>query len=488
MKEPAKPKYGIHWFRRDLRVAGNPGLEWNWKEHHGKMVGLFCFDHKFLSRSDFSPNRFAFFLETLKELKAELKSIGSDLLVLDVGPQEAFGKVFSLLQNQGLPHFVTFNRDYEPFALSRDKAMELWLTQHGVHVHHERDHLLIEPHEISKDNKGGFYQVFTPYSKRWFEKLRTPEVRARIHHQQKGLEYLRSRAKGKIQPDLFSLSWQNLLGKSLPEDHLENYIQKNRSHVTVPIPPAGSIAALARLDQFQDRLPEYQEQRDFPAVDGTSRLSIYLKNGSLTSAQVIAALGLESCQLSEASGRVQFLKEIIWREFYYAILFHCPRVEKEAFLTKYNTIEWENREDRFQAWIHGKTGYPIVDAGMRQLRDTGWMHNRVRMIVASFLTKDLLVSWQWGEAYFMKMLLDGDLAPNNGGWQWAASTGCDPQPYFRIFNPTLQSERFDPEGHYIRKYVPELKNLSHREIHQPQNPIVDHTGQKVRALALYQVN
>jgi deoxyribodipyrimidine photo-lyase len=262
--------------------------------------------------------------------------------------------------------------------------------------------------------------------------------------------------------------------------------------VTVPIPPVGGLAALEKLRSFQPKITQYGKQRDIPSVAGTSLLSPFFKNGSLTGAQVIAELDLDRPgKLSD--GEEKYLKEIVWREFYYHILWHFPKVETTAFLEKFKDLKWENNEKYFEAWKEGKTGYPIVDAGMRQLKKTGWMHNRVRMIVASFLTKDLLIDWKWGEKYFMETLLDGDLAPNNGGWQWAASTGCDPQPYFRIFNPYLQSKKFDPEGKYIKEYIPELKNLSSKEIHEPalnrpkEYPlsIVNHAEQREKALKLY---
>jgi deoxyribodipyrimidine photo-lyase len=253
----------------------------------------------------------------------------------------------------------------------------------------------------------------------------------------------------------------------------------------VPIPPAGSVAALARLRRFTPRLAEYKGARDLPSLDGTSRLSIYFKNGSLTPAQAIAALEVGDATFAEGSSRSAFLREIVWREFYYHVLWHRPDVETQAFLPQFRKLRWQNREDWFEAWKAGRTGYPLVDAGMRQLAETGWMHNRVRMVVASFLTKDLLIDWRWGERYFMDRLLDGDLAPNNGGWQWAASTGCDPQPYFRIFNPTLQSQKFDPDGTYLRSYLPERKDDDRKAIHLPRKPIVDHAKQKVKALAMY---
>jgi deoxyribodipyrimidine photo-lyase len=255
--------------------------------------------------------------------------------------------------------------------------------------------------------------------------------------------------------------------------------------VLVPIPRAGSRAALERLRAFAPRLGDYKQRRDLPAEDGTSRLSIYFKNGSLTSAQVVAALELAAAPFGTATGKSTFLRELAWREFYVHVLWHRPDVETRAFLPRFRALAWENREDWFERWKAGRTGYPIVDAGMRQLAQTGWMHNRVRMIVASFLTKDLLIDWRWGERWFMERLLDGDLGPNNGGWQWAASTGCDPQPYFRIFNPVLQGRRFDPTGAYVRAFVPERRADDAKTIHEPRDPIVDHATQKQKTLALY---
>ena len=496
--------WGIHWFRRDLRVAGNPALQWSWKQHGGRVVGLFCFDSKFLSRDDFSHNRFGFFMDTLRELRDEMRSIGSDLWVIDCLPHEALPKIHENLKKHGRAFStLSFNRDYEPFARDRDDRVTRLLQEElGVKVHTERDHLLIEPLEAGKPGSGGsaFYQIYTPFAKRWFEQLRTDEVRARIAAQKKGLQYLRKRAAGDVERDLFRLTWKKIWGEHRAPFHesLEDFAEKNRPHLTIEIPPAGSLVALERLRQFKRHVDEYGETRDIPSIDGTSKMSVYLKNGSITSGQIIAELGLEELPFKHEGGRTKYLKEIAWREFYYSILFHKPSVEKKAFLEKYADLDWENDRRLFEAWKEGRTGYPIVDAGMRQLKQEGWMHNRVRMIVASFLTKDLLVDWRWGENHFMKELLDGDLAPNNGGWQWAASTGCDPQPYFRIFNPELQGARFDPEGKYVTRYVPELEGVAPKVLHAPEKlgeavlrkrgypmPIVDHQKQKPRALALF---
>ena len=474
--------FGIHWFRRDLRIVGNPALQWSWREHKGRVLGVFCFDKKFLARPDFSVNRFQFFLETLKDLKKQMRQAGGDLLCLDVGPRDAFPKLFEVLGEKRKPSTFSWNRDYEPFAIDRDAGITKWLISQGVKAHTERDHILIEPHEIQKPgDPNGAYQVFTPFSRRWLEMFETPDVQSRVAFQR----------QAEKTPLKFHASWENLL-----PDCLEVYAEANAKKVTVRIPPAGREAALKQLEAFRSRLGAYGETRDFPSIAGTSGFSIYLKNGSLTTAQIVAQLGLKSYSKKEKDSAAKFFSELIWREFYYYILAKFPYVEKQSFLEKFRNLAWENRKDFFEAWKTGMTGYPIVDAGMRQLKTTGWMHNRVRMIVASFLTKDLLIDWQWGERYFMEQLLDGDLAPNNGGWQWAASTGCDPQPYFRIFNPYLQSKKFDPEGKYLKKYLPELNHLSAQDIHEPPPllrgsypaPIVDHAERREKALQLYKVN
>lgn len=497
-ESPKKP-YALHWFRRDLRVAGNEALRHAHTSFAGRVLGFFCFDSAFLARPDFSPDRFAFFLATLEELKRELRELGGDLLVLDVGPDEAFSRLFAALRKERaeLPKLVTFNRDYEPFARRRDEKIPALLSaEFGVECRTERDHLVIEPHELSKPGaERETYKVFTPFSRRWADIFETDEVRARISRQKKAFDYLAARSSGKIEP-IFALTWKELLGKWPGEnDALAIHERRNSKLVRVPIPPAGSLAAFDQLKSFAARkIERYTAARDVPGVDGTSRLSIYFKNGSLTTSMVMAWLRYEEVDFKDTDGPTVFLKELVWREFYYHILFHHPRVETEAFITSFKNLEWENDEEKFERWKNGETGFPIVDAGMRQLASTGWMHNRMRMIAASFLTKDLLIDWRWGERYFMERLLDGDLAPNNGGWQWAASTGCDPQPYFRIFNPKLQSEKFDPDGDYIRAFVPELKTLKPREIHEPSaasrprsypEPIVDHREQKSRALKLY---
>ncbi|MBC7385001.1 MAG: deoxyribodipyrimidine photo-lyase [Cryobacterium sp.] len=464
---------GIHWFRRDLRLVGNPALEKHLKIREGRVLGVFCFDKKFLSRPDFSAPRFYFFLRTLEHLRKEMRDAGGDLLFLDTGPEESFRKLFAQMENEkwGRPVSISWNRDYEPYARTRDARMhEIFEREFELTTRTERDHLLIEPTELTKDEKGGTYQVYTPFSRKWLKLFQTPEIENRMDAVSRGL---------KSGVPEFHAKWPKTF---TGEDILANYLEKTADQLTPKfiehLPETGHEAAVALLKDFEKHHADaYDVARDIPSVPGTSKMSIYLKHGAISVPQIICLL-----KLTPDSKHLKYFKELIWREFYYHILYHHPRVETEAFLLKYESLEWENSRKNFKLWCEGKTGYPIVDAGMRQLNETGWMHNRVRMIVASFLTKDLLIDYRWGEKYFMEKLLDGDLAPNNGGWQWAASTGCDPQPYFRIFNPVSQSEKFDPRGEYIQKWVPELRG---KFTHEPINPIVVHSVQRDKCLAMF---
>jgi deoxyribodipyrimidine photo-lyase len=482
-------KFGIHWFRRDLRVEENPALQWNLERNRGNTLGIFFIDPKFLLGSDFSTHRFVFFLQTLKALKTELQEIGSDLLVFDLPPSDGFDLVLSKIKFSQLS-CVTFNRDYEPYARDRDLQIEVKLEDLGIQVHLERDHLILEPRELQKDGKTpGIYHVFTPFLRKWFYLISQEDFQGRLTHSSEVIQQHQRWIKSKAKAPRSRLTWKQALSKNQVEDCLDSYLHKFLPSVTIPLPKAGSEVAYGVAQQFLPKLKNYLIDRDYPFKAGTSRLSIYFKNGSIVPSRVASLFDLKDANIEVKSGRAQFLKEIVWREFYYHILFHRPSVESESFLPQYNHLRWENREDWFEAWKEGRTGFPIVDAGMRELKTTGWMHNRVRMIVASFLTKDLLIDWKWGAKYFMNHLLDGDLAANNGGWQWAASTGCDPQPYFRIFSPLLQSKRFDPQGEYIKRYIPELRKVSASNIHLPGNqyirPIVDHAIQREKALALF---
>lgn len=487
--------YGIHWFRRDLRVAGNPALQENWKKNNGRVLGLFCFDKKFLSRDDFSINRFQFFIETLKSLKQELLDAGSDLLFLDQGPFESFENLFEQLKTQNIrrPSLFTWNKDYEPFAIKRDQSIKELLDTWDISQFSCNDHLLIEPELVTKKGSDDeYYQVFTPFSKQWLNIFKTEPIQRRIKQQEQTFAYLEALKNNKAKK-VFSLTWSDLAKKNLTlNDSLDTYDQSNKKKTTVPIPRAGSLYAYECLENFSNKLNTYKDNRDIPSIDGTSQFSFFLKNGSLTIAQIIAYFKLKVFDSKNKNQKDTFFNELIWREFYYHILYHHPHVEKEAFKPEYNQIQWGNNEKWFEAWKNGETGFPMIDAAMLQLKTTGWMHNRCRMIVASFLCKDLLIDWRWGEQYFMETLLDGDLAPNNGGWQWSASTGCDAQPYFRIFNPWSQSKKFDPDGKYIKQFLPQLKALNAKLLHDENKisahyikPIVSHKNQREKALKLY---
>jgi deoxyribodipyrimidine photo-lyase len=489
-------EFGIHWFRRDLRIAGNGALRTQTQNLKGRVLGLFTFDDKFLSRPDFSVNRFQFFLHSLRSLRDDLRAMGGDLLVLPHGPDQAFTSLKNIFEaNKIKPTAVSWSKDYEPFARERDDRIKKLLDSWGWSTVIERDHLLIEPEELSS-NQGTPYKVYTPFSRRWFELFANRTFQERVAIQKPGLKLLQQLDRGEINKT-FDLTWKKLLGGNTPADQLDRFIDENKKRVTVPIPEAGSLAAWRRAKAFKQKIDDYGETRDLLDQDGTSGLSVFFKNGSITIPQVIAIHGLEAQDFKSKGGASKYIRELIWREFYYHIMWHFPNAEREAFNPKYRDLAWDNDPKLFEAWKNGMTGFPVVDAAMRQLKTTGWMHNRARMIVASFMTKDLLIDWRWGEAWFMNQLLDGDLAPNNGGWQWAASTGCDAQPYFRIFNPALQSERFDTSGNYIRRYVPELRELKNAHIHCPDDdmrkklgyplPIVKHREQAIRAQMLFKL-
>lgn len=487
--------WGLHWFRRDLRLLGNPALGWSCREHGGRVLGLFCVDPASAARDDFSPDRHALLLVTLRALRDELRACGGDILVLEGDPALVFERLLTELAARGIrgPATVSFNRDYDPFARARDERVrDVLARRFGIVVRDERDHLVVEPQELLKPSAEArheptFYRVYTPFARRWLELLRAGRLRARIGEQRQALRDLDHSPRGRAAA-LYRLTWPALWGRSGPpscDDQLDERIARDLPRLRVPLPPVGSGAALARLRAFAPRLEAYKEARDRPGEDGTSRLSIYFNHGALTTTQAIAALDLEDVGFDDGDGRSAFLREIIWREFSYHLLWHRPEIEGRAYQPALRAIPWENDERLFAAWKAGRTGFSLVDAGMRQLATTGWMHNRVRMVVASFLTKDLLIDWRWGERYFMQRLLDGDVAPNNCGWQWVASTGCDPQPVFRVLNPVLQGKRFDPAGDYIRAYVPERRDDDRLAVHEPRDAIVVHAVRRERALAMY---
>jgi deoxyribodipyrimidine photo-lyase len=484
--------FGIHWFRRDLRIAGNPALRRQFELHQGRVLGIFCFDKKFLSRPDFSSRRFAFFLQTLQSLQQQMQAMGGQLLVVDNLPLNFFEQLLTELKTRGLnfPKNISWCEDYEPFAIERDDLITHLFQQHGIEVISAQDHLLVHPQEMRKDD-GSPYRVFTPFFKKWLIQL--DQKADKLKKEQKaGIQLLNNLAKGKIPSDVFNLKWSDLL-KPLPwRDNLIEFQKINDKKVDIIIPPAGPAAIINSLNIFEKKIQDYLNLRDFPDQQATSKLSIYFKNGSLSTAQVVCFYDLIKYKNQPKSGAFTFLKEIAWREFYYNILYFFPSVESSPFQFSCNKLVYDNNKKHFERWCKGETGFPIVDAGMRELNSTGLMHNRMRMIVASFLTKDLLIDWRWGERYFMQQLLDGDLAANNGGWQWAASTGTDAQPYFRIFNPWTQGLKFDPQGIYIKKYVTELQGLESSLLHEPilkheryPPPIVEHKIQRELAIAAF---
>jgi deoxyribodipyrimidine photo-lyase len=424
-------KISLFWFRRDLRLNDNTGFFYALQQEKN-VLPMFIFDKNILDKLEEKADaRVEFIHDQVTKLSAELESIGSSLLVKYGEPEAIFKSLLAEYEIEG----VYTNRDYEPYAKSRDTAIENLLKGKGVPFFTFKDQMIFEPGEIL-NGSGEFYKVFTPFSRVWLEK----------YH------------KTKFSP-LDELNWKNLFqSDKLP---IPSLADMGFQHSEIPIPPKTADEEL---------ISHYDEKRNFPAVKGTSRLGIHLRFGTIS---------IRKLAKTAASLNATFLNELIWREFYMFILAYNPAVIDRAFKPAYDQIPWRNNEMEFEAWCKGITGYPIVDAGMRELNQTGFMHNRVRMIVASFLTKHLMIDWRWGEAYFAKKLLDYELASNNGGWQWAAGTGTDAQPYFRVFNPTSQTEKFDKDLKYIKKWIPEFQTEKYPE------PIVDHKFARQRAIDTY---
>jgi len=469
----------IVWHRRDLRIFDNTALE-DAQKAADEIIPIFILDDDILlRRDDFSPACVGFMLESLEALSLAYASIGGKLIVRR-------GKVLDVLKSlveETKAQAIYFNQDYEPFAKVRDKEVDSEFEKLGVRVKAFTDQVCFSPQRVLKDN-GQPYTVFTPYKKKWLtlcDQIRTPR------------------------PAPERISTPKRYSAALPKT---SDICTNST--VQPLVQGGEEEGRSRLRKFlSQNIYHYSAQRDFPAKDATSLLSADLRFGTLSIRQIFheANCLLAQADAQDKEGIATFISELIWREFYFQILDHFPHVENRSFKPEFENLKWENNEAFFEAWKDGQTGYPIVDAAMRQLRQTGWMHNRLRMIAASFLVKDLLIDWRWGEHYFMQLLIDGDLAANNGGWQWTASTGTDAQPFFRIFNPILQSQKFDPKGEFIRKFVPELKSVPDRYIHFPAEilkkspllaqeigvrlgkdyplPIVDHKTQREKALQLY---
>jgi deoxyribodipyrimidine photo-lyase len=432
------PSVILFWFRRDLRLKDNTGLYHALKmaQKEGlKVLPIFIFDQMILDKlEDKEDRRVDFIHRTITELQSELNSKGKSMWVYYGTPDAAF----EALNKQYQIKAVFTNKDYEQYGIQRDRSISSQLIKSQISFHSFKDQVIFEQAEVTKDD-GKPYTVFTPYSRKW--KAAWEANPPKMSPSEKGVEYFFDSKPLPI-PSLKDMGFE-------PTD--------------LEVPPKKWKEATVK---------NYTTQRDFPAIEGgTSHLGLHLRFGTIS----IRQLALETASLNTT-----YLNELIWRDFYQMILWHFPHVaEGKSFRAQYDLIEWRNNEKEFEAWCQGRTGYPIVDAGMRELNATGFMHNRVRMIVASFLTKHLLIDWRWGEAYFAQKLLDFDFAANNGGWQWASGSGCDAAPYFRVFNPRLQTEKFDKQLQYIRKWVPELDSLSYPK------PIVVHEEARVRVLAAY---
>ena len=423
----------IFWFRRDLRLDDNHGL-FKALSSGLPVLPIFIFDRNILDDlSNKSDKRVVFIHRALQKIQDQLVKAGKSLYVFYGTPEEVFQK----LTETYTIHTVFTNRDYEPYAKKRETAILNILSAKNISFKGFKDQVIFEKDEVMKDD-GLPYTVFTPYSRKW---------------------------KAKLQPKDYA---------SFPS------LELIKEFLTIDSKPIPSLTEMGFEDMAidfpvsivnEDIVKQYKEKRDYPSIPGTTRLSVHLRFGTISIRTLVRTVK----DLSES-----YLNELIWREFYMMILWNFPSVgEGKSFKAQYDRIQWRNNEEEFKKWCEGKTGYPIVDAGMRELNETGFMHNRVRMIVASFLCKHLLIDWRWGEAYFAEKLLDFDLSANNGGWQWAAGSGCDAAPYFRVFNPRLQTEKFDKELKYIRQWVPEFQELTYPA------PIVEHEQARKRCLEVY---
>jgi deoxyribodipyrimidine photo-lyase len=420
-------KISVFWFRRDLRLKDNTAL------HHAlnsdyPVLPIFIFDQNILEELPPDDARVQFIYSKLIEINQKLLNYGSSILILNGDPVKEWRQLISTFD---IAH-VYINKDYEPYARIRDKKIRGLLEEHNIQLQEFKDQVIFEENEIVKDD-GLPYTVYTPYKNKWLKKFNRDSVKP-----------LSDSNSNNFYSGRYSIPYMHEIGFS------------------------GSNVKVRDFDLSQ--LDNYATSRDLPALDATSYLSPHLRFGTVSIRQVIDQL---------RPGTEVFLSELIWREFFMQVLFHFPEVVNHNFKEKYDGIKWRNDKNEFEKWCRGKTGYPMVDAGMRQLNATGYMHNRVRMVTASFLCKHLLIDWRWGEAYFAKKLLDYELSSNNGNWQWAAGTGCDAAPYFRVFNPTKQLAKFDRTFEYVRKWVPEFDTSTYID------PIVDHKFARQRALEAY---
>ena len=432
-------KNNIFWFRRDLRLSDNAGLYHALKSDL-PVIPIFIFDTEILDKLPAKDARVAFIHSTLIRIDKELQDIGASLQVFYGNPKSVWK---ALIKTYKVANVFT-NHDFEPYAVERDESIRTLLSTKKIPFNTYKDHVIFEKDEITKAD-GLPYSVFTPYKRKWLAKVEAGR-------NDEGLSYF---------------------FKAYPTEKYFDNFQKGIKSKSVSLQKMGfepTDLEIPGTEVAQGIIKKYADQRNFPSINGTSRLGIHFRFGTVS----IREKARKAQHLSDV-----YLSELVWRDFYATILHHNPQVVTQAYRPKYDRIEWLNNKEHFDAWKNGMTGYPLVDAGMRELNQTGHMHNRVRMLVASFLTKHLLIDWRWGEAYFAEKLLDFDLASNNGGWQWASGSGTDAAPYFRIFSPMAQLDKFDKQRKYVKKYIPELGTDKY-----PQ-PIVDHKMARERCLATY---
>jgi deoxyribodipyrimidine photo-lyase len=467
----------LFWHRRDLRISDNTGLAAA-RRQSAKVVGVFCLDPLILERDDVAPVRVTYMIGCLQKLQQRYAEVGSELLILHGNPVEKIPALAQALSATG----VFWNWDVEPYSQERDRTIINTLKEKSIQFLSQNwDQILHSPEEI-RSGSNQPYTVYTPFWKNWISKPKSEPV-----------ETLEN-AQGLTETEQEIAKQAGV--EALPSAKDLGFIWDGGLILS-----PGEAAAQARLEEFTTKaITEYQEQRNFPAVDGTSQLSAALKFGVIGIRTVWQATtqALENSRSEETTAAIRtWQQELAWREFYQHAMYNFPELADGAFRDTFKNFPWETNEEHFQAWCEGKTGYPIVDAAMRQLNESGWMHNRCRMIVASFLTKDLLINPQLGEKYFMQKLIDGDLSANNGGWQWSASSGMDPKPV-RIFNPASQTQKFDPEAEYIRQWVTELRSMDtqylvsgkipplERHAAGYPEPIVDHKIQQQQFKQRYQ--
>jgi deoxyribodipyrimidine photo-lyase len=466
-------RHALVWFRRDLRDFDHAALYHALKSAQA-VYCIFIFDTEILDKlKNKEDRRVEFIWESVQELKNVLQKRGGDLMV-------KYGRARELIPQTAIElniQAVFTNHDYEPNAVERDANVEKQLLKENIEFHHFKDQVIFEKDEVLSLSNNP-YSVFTPYKNAHLKKLN--DFYLMPYPVDRYFKHL-----AKVTPSPL-LSLESM-----------GFARTNLSAIKLPTGMTGGAQLLA---DFEDRMDAYKEARDYPSIKGVSYLSVHLRFGTVS----IRHLARQAVNRASA-GSQTWLNELIWRDFYFQILYHNPHIANgQSFKAAFNDLSFPNNQAHFNAWCSGQTGYPLIDAAMQQINQTGFMHNRLRMVVASFLVKDLLIDWRWGECYFAEHLIDFDLSANNGGWQWAASTGCDAQPWFRIFNPVTQSERFDPSGKFIRKYLPALAQCSDKEIHAPwqitshrqqsigvvigqhyPTPIVDHATQRPLALALY---